>query len=121
MLLRVSGASRNESWDVDAVMDADRAAGVAHESVLRELVEAVMQPDDERVTRARDAVARALGSDALVDAAAVIATFHHMDRVADGAGIPLDEPLEAMTRDLREQLGLTRFPSAANTPTTKAS
>jgi hypothetical protein len=36
-------------------------------------------------------------------------------RIADGAGISLDEPLAFVTSGLRADLGIDRFASAANT------
>jgi hypothetical protein len=39
-----------------------------------------------------------------------------MVRIADGTGIPLDAPVEALSADLREPLGLDRFGAAAHTP-----
>jgi hypothetical protein len=42
--------------------------------------------------------------------------FNVVDRVADATGIPLDDMMLAVSADLREQLGLARFASAANTP-----
>jgi hypothetical protein len=50
-----------------------------------------------------------------VDACAVVGAFNVVDRVADATGIPLDEMLRAMSADVPELLGLTRFRSAANT------
>ena len=52
-----------------------------------------------------------LGDDALVDTAAIIATFNAIDRVADATGIPLEEDKAAMTVDMRAQLGIDNFPS----------
>ena len=46
----------------------------------------------------------------------MIASFNVVDRIADATGIPLDPMLEAMSGDVPKELGLTRFPSAANTP-----
>ena len=63
----------------------------------------------------RSAVADALGEAALVDAAAVIGNFQRMTRIADGTGIPLDDMVVAMTTDLREELGINEFGSAAYT------
>ena len=53
---------------------------------------------------------------AFVDVCAVIAAFNVVDRVADATGIPLDPMLHAMSGDVREELELARFGSAANTP-----
>ena len=57
-----------------------------------------------------------LGPEQLVDAAGVAATFNMMDRIADSTGIPLDGPIDFMTVDMRTEIGLDQFPSAANTP-----
>ena len=55
----------------------------------------------------------ALGPSALVDAAAIVATFNAIDRVADSTGIPIDEARLAPTAEFREQLGINDFPSRA--------
>jgi hypothetical protein len=39
-----------------------------------------------------------------------------MVRIADATGIPLDAPVDIMTSDVRETLGIDRFTAAANTP-----
>jgi hypothetical protein len=46
----------------------------------------------------------------------MIGFFNIVDRVADATGIPLDEPLLLMSGDVRAELDLARFASAANTP-----
>ena len=116
MLLRASGATKNEAYELGAVMDPATASGIAHERVLIEMADAVLRGDEARRTAAREALVREMGPAALVDTAAIIAAFSQAVRTADGAGIPLDDPLEMMTRDLRSELGVDRFPSAANTP-----
>jgi hypothetical protein len=116
MLLRASGASRNEAYDLGAVMQPGTSTGVPHDRILIELVDAALGRDEKRRAAAREDLVRELGPTALVDTAAIIASFSQAVRTADGAGIPLDEPLEMMTRDLRTELGVTRFASAANTP-----
>ncbi len=52
-----------------------------------------------------------MGHEALVDTAAIIATFNAIDRVADATGIPLEEDKAAMTVHMRAQLGINNFPS----------
>ena len=116
MLLRASGASRNEAYDLTAVMQPGTSTGIADDRVLIELVDATLGTDEARRANAREALVRDLGPAALIDTAAIIGSFTQAVRTADGAGIPLDEPLEMMTRDLRAELGVTRFASAANTP-----
>jgi len=55
------------------------------------------------------AVYRALGAAALVDAAAIVASFNAVVKIADGTGIPLEEAKAAATADLRAALGLERL------------
>jgi hypothetical protein len=57
-----------------------------------------------------------IGPEALVDAAAVASNFMRMVRIADSTGISLDAPMEVLSQDLRAELGIDRFGSAANTP-----
>ena len=64
---------------------------------LTEFAEAVVVGDAERIAAARGSVATELGDAAMVDAAAVIANFQRMVRIADSSGIPLDEPVLMMT------------------------
>ena len=61
------------------------------------------------VTQARKAVRRSLGDAAVVDAAAVIANFQRMVRIADGTGIPLGEELDLRSADLRNAIGINEF------------
>ena len=56
-----------------------------------------------------------MGPDALVDAAAVVGNFQRMVRIADGTGIPVDKQMNVLTAGLREDLGIDRFASRANT------
>jgi len=53
-----------------------------------------------------------LGDAALVDAAAVVGNFERMVRIADGSGIPLDEPMAMITADLREELRIDDYGGA---------
>ncbi|MEE3331528.1 MAG: hypothetical protein VX246_11725 [Myxococcota bacterium] len=92
------------------------SSGVPDDDVLIALSDAVTRGDSRAAESARDALRQRLGDGALVDAAAVVATFNTMDRIADGSGIPLDAVLVSPSRSFREELGLGRFASAANTP-----
>ena len=75
-----------------------------------------MAEDDDERAAARDALRGAVGSAGLVDAAAVLGNFERMTRIADATGIALDAPVEMMSSDFRETLGLDGFASAAQTP-----
>jgi hypothetical protein len=75
-----------------------------------------MHNDDEAMARERKALIELLGPESFVDVVAIIAAFNVVDRIADSTGIPLDPMLLEMSAEVREQLGLTRFASSANTP-----
>jgi hypothetical protein len=117
LLLRASGATSGAEVDLRAVAgEAGGDGGVAHGARLLGFVEAVMSDDDARLARERAALRAVLSPEALVDTAAVIGAFNVVDRIADATGIPLDESLQMMSGDLRRELDLGRFASAANTP-----
>ena len=75
-----------------------------------------MGNDDAVLERERNALRGILSPECFVDAAAVIAAFNVVDRVADATGIPLDPELMMMSADVRHELKLERFASSANTP-----
>ena len=92
---------------MDAVLEGDAArVGVPHGEVLVEFGEAMLRGDPGRQALAREAVFRALGAAGLVDAAAIVASFNAVVKLADGSGIPLEDFKEAATVDLRRELGL---------------
>ena len=91
-------------------------AGVAHGVQLIAFTEAVMRGDDAALARERAAARAVLSPESFVDAAGVIAAFNVVDRVADATGIPLDAMMDAASADVRRDLNLARFASAANTP-----
>jgi alkylhydroperoxidase family enzyme len=89
-------------------------AGVEHGARLVAFTEAVMGADDLALDRERRALRSVLAPGAFVDVCAVVGMFNVVDRIADATGIPLDEPLAAMSAEVRSELDLERFPSAAN-------
>ena len=91
-------------------------AGVPHGARLLVFTEAVQGPDDAALERAREAVLEVLSPEEFVDACAVIAAFNVVDRIADATGIPLDPMLQEGSAEVRAELELARFASAANTP-----
>ncbi len=50
-----------------------------------------------------------------MDAAALVAHYEKMDRIADATGIPLDTPMQVLGGELRDSLGIGNFTSAQNT------
>ena len=72
------------------------------------------------LAEAREALRAAMGADAVVDCAAVVANFQRMVRIADGCGIPLDPSTIGASADFRADLGVHAYASAANTPSAQA-
>ncbi len=112
MMLRGSVDARGEDVTLDTIV-----AGTAVDSQvpggaeLVALVEAALT-EPAALPAARAAVADALGTEALVDAAGVIGNFQRMVRIADATGIPVDAGTAAVTESLREELKLNEFVSA---------
>jgi hypothetical protein len=65
--------------------------------------------DDDALARARNAVVNVLGATAMVDAAGVASNFERMVRIADATGIPLDDRMATLSKDVRDALRLERF------------
>lgn len=78
-------------------------------ALLIEFAESALRGDAMRQRAARETLARTLGVAALVDAAAIVASFNAVVKIADGTGIPLEEAKAAATADLRAALGLEQF------------
>jgi hypothetical protein len=69
----------------------------------------VLGVDDRRLDEIRSAIRSGIGAAALVDAAAIAATFNGIDRVADATGIPIEDSKAEATEDLRAALGINVF------------
>ena len=110
-LLRASGDPAGEALNLGAINDGSRveATGVPHGEALLAFAEAVLGEDVDALSAARATLAAALGPKALVDAAAVVALFNAIDRIADATGTPLDEQMRAKTTSLRADLDLDRL------------
>ena len=91
-------------------------SGIDGGEELTAYAEAALADDTDAISAARTQVRSALGDEATVDAAAVIANFQRMVRIADGAGIPLDEPVLMMSQGIRDELHLNDFGGAGNSP-----
>ena len=110
-MLRASSRAVGQSIDAVAAVEG----GSTHMPLGRELVafvDAVVDRDPARSAAARSALASAGGGTAVADAAAVLANFEMMTRVADGTGArQLPERL-ATLGDERARLGLDHYESA---------
>lgn len=117
MMLRASVEAGSDVENLRAITEgtAADATVVPHGESLIRFAEAVVGGDSETLDAARTELRAAVGDAGFVDAAAVVANFQRMVRIADGTGIPLDTRLQLMTQNLRSELGLEAFGSSANT------
>ncbi len=104
--------------DVSGVNGAfrDGDGGIAHGAQLVAFTDAAMGEDDEALRREREKLRKCLSDAAFVDTCATLGAFNVVDRIADATGIPLDDTMRDMSREVREELDLGRFAASANTP-----
>jgi hypothetical protein len=107
--IEYSGADANLTGIADGAKAGD--AGIEHGERLTAFADAAVKGDPAELATARETLRDAAGSEVLVDAAAVVGNFERMVRIADGAGIPLDGVVTALSGDFREELGLEAFQS----------
>ncbi len=112
-MLRASAKAVGQPVDaVDAVNGVDVEQAVPHGPLLVGLVDAVLGGDPTQADAARARLADAAGPGAVSDAAAVLANFEMMTRVADATGARLAADRLTSTVSERERLGADAFPSA---------
>lgn len=104
--------------EVDLAAIVDRAfvgdVGVAAGRELLAFTNAVESGEPD-LAAARSALLDVVGGDGLVEAAATIAVFNGLVRVADGTGIQLDPGLDSFSQADRARLGIDAFAGAMNT------
>ena len=103
-----------DSLNLHGAVNPEADSGVPYGSLLTAFAEAAVRQTDA-LPGLRERIASEMGPQELVDAAGVVANFQRMVRIADGCGIPLDDYTKAATDDVRGELGLYEFASAANT------
>ncbi len=113
MLLRESSQRAELETDLQVVQgrSGDPDGGIPHGATLRRFAEAVVTGNGD-LAADRAAVVEAVGAGPAAHAAAVIASFDAINRVADATGIRLDEESQTRAADLVEELGLERIRSA---------
>lgn len=115
MLLRASGEKAGFDVDLSVAIDpsAEGDAGVPNGELLLRFASAANNRSPE-LAAAREALKEAVGPEGLLEAAATVAIFNGLVRVADGTGIQLDPAMLTATVDDRAALGLDAFGGAAN-------
>ena len=115
-MLRVSAMTTETEIDLQAINGDEQGAavGIEYGAELMHFAQSVASGMAEDTRRTREALLEAAGPAVLVDAAGVAANFQRMVRIADAAGIPVDNMTSELGRQVRDELGIARFPSARN-------
>jgi hypothetical protein len=111
-LLRESSNAKGEGYDLNLLTGAGGDGNIQHGALLVSFADAVLGTDDQRLDEVRAAIGSRMGNAALVDAAAIVATFNAIDRVADATGIPIEDNKAESTADIRAALGINAFAQA---------
>ena len=115
-MLRESVELTGGSIDFDGLTDPSctEIRGVPNSRELLQFANACMGVEGADPESARQALVDSMGAAAMVDTAGVISNFQRMVRIADAIGIPSDGPMQVMSEDLRDQLGINQYVSAVN-------
>ena len=112
-MLRASAKSVGQPVDAAAAVSGkDVEQAVPHGPLLVAFVDAIVGEDPALAEQARSALADAAGPAAVSDAAAIVANFEMMTRVADSSGARVQGERLESTRREREELGVDAFSSA---------
>ncbi|MFT5134485.1 MAG: hypothetical protein ACI9SC_002964 [Gammaproteobacteria bacterium] len=116
-MLREGVKISGETIDLTGLTDpaCTHIEGIPHSDALLRFANAFMGDDKAALAEARDALAKEMGNDAMVDAVGVASNFQRMDRIADATGIPADAATAIMHEDLAATLGTNKYISAGNT------
>ena len=108
-MLRASSKAKGESFDLSLIVGKPGDGNIPHGALLVTFAEAVLGVENERLADTQSRIRAAMGDAALVDAAAIIATFNAIDRVADATGIQIEDAKAQATADVRAALGINAF------------
>lgn len=90
-------------------MDGTSDVGVDHAALLGNFAAAALAPEGSTLDASRERLVAVIGEAGMIDAAAVLAGFNGICRIADATGIPLEAPKAEQTTGLRADLGINRF------------
>lgn len=108
-MLRESSKTKGGNYDLTLLTGASGDGNIPHGALLVQFAEAVLGSDDDRLAVVQSEIRARIGDAALVDAAAIAATFNAIDRVADATGIPIEDNKAEVTADFRAALGINAF------------
>ena len=113
MLLRASSEAIGEEAKLGATIGRGDS-GVPAGDLLVAFAEAATRGSDS-LASVRAELREAVGPESFVAAAATVAIFNGLVRVADSTGIPLDDGTRNASVDFRDELGLNNYAGAGNT------
>ena len=102
----------NSDMDLRIVTGAADEVDIEHGALFARFAEAAITGTVTQLAAVREALYRELGSDAVVDAAGVVALFNAINRVADAIGIQFEDSKLERTADLRDHLALDDMQTA---------
>ncbi len=108
-MLRESSKTTGGNYDLKLLTGESGDGNIPHGALLVQFAEAVLGDDDARLAAIQSEIRSTMGDAALVDAAAIAATFNAIDRVADSTGIPIEDNKAEVTADFRAALGINAF------------
>lgn len=109
MLLSLSSQMAGYKTDIDLTLDLKSKVetGVPQGEELRHFALSLHYRDFNALGEARNRLIRAMGTEALVDAAGVVAQFEAINRVADATGTKIDGMLD---RAMKAGFGPSKLP-----------
>lgn len=115
MLLRASGEENGIQVDLEVVVDPTRSGdpGVPNGTALLAFASAATRASPS-LDQARADLVVEVGESGMVEAAATVAIFNGLVRVADGTGIQLDPTMMTATANDRDRLGIDTYSGADN-------
>jgi hypothetical protein len=111
-MLSWSSTAAGTPADVVAIVDDGHDAGLPFATELVAFAQAIGGWDDDSLARARGRLTAAAGEAFMIDAAAVVANFEMMTRVADGTGARFAADRLERQASVVDQLDITWFASA---------
>lgn len=108
-MLRESSKATGKNHDLRLLTGGSGDGNIPHGALLVAFADAVLGSDDARLAAIRSEICAKMDDAALVDAAAIAATFNAIDRVADATGIQIEDAKAAATADFRAALGINAF------------
>ena len=111
-MLSWSSTESGTPADIDTIADGRGDAGVPLGAQLVAFTDAAAGVDDAALVAARAVLVAAAGQTFMIDAAAVVANFEMMTRVADGTGARFPEAGADHRAAISEKLHIRDFTSA---------